>query len=328
MTSSAVRKTDAETQNELAPASAADDAGSRSGEGGGWFGPTLSWQRASILIAVAVAIIVALGWEPVSLAAYQWLNSNAYTYCLLIPLISAWLLWERRDELLGMTPRPDWRFTGLMVVPLAMYAVGFFLDINEGMQFALVAAIQVVLMAVLGWTIYWRFAFPFNYLWLIVPTGSYLLWPMQWASTYFSVMWLRWVEVPTFVTWENFYVQVPTGLYEVAEGCAGLNFLLVAIALSTLFAYLTYRSWTARILCVVISIVVSIVANWVRVFGIIYIAHLTDSQAEIVADHLLYGWFYFAFIMFGLMWLGLKIRGKDDPADDGEPRIDGPTQAA
>jgi len=69
-----------------------------------------------------------------------------------------------------------------------------------------------VLMAVLGWKIYWRFAFPFNYLWLIVPTGSYLLWPMQWASTYFSVMWLRWVEVPTFVTWENFYVQVPTGL--------------------------------------------------------------------------------------------------------------------
>lgn len=285
---------------------------SAASEAGPGRGTTLSWQQASFFIGLAIAALAIVGWRPIGLAAEQWLHNNAYTYCLLIPLISAWLLWERRSELAGLTPCPQPIFLGLLIVPAAMYAVGHYLQINEGMQFALVAAIQVILLSTLGWPIYWRFAFAFNYLWLIVPTGSYLLWPMQWLSTYFSSLLLRVVGVPTYTTWENFHIQVPTGLYEVAPGCAGLNFLLVAIALSTLFAYLTYRSWTARILCVAIAVAVSIISNWFRVFGIVYIAHLTDSQAEIVEDHLLYGWFYFAFIMFALMWVGLKLRPKED----------------
>lgn len=285
---------------------------SATSEAGPRRGATLSWQQAALLIGTAIGILAVLGWQPIALAAEQWFNNNAYTYCLLIPLISAWLLWERRAELLGMTPSPQPLFLALLIVPAAMYAAGSYLQINEGMQFALVAAVQVTLLSVLGWPIYWRFAFAFNYLWLIVPTGSYLLWPMQWLSTYFSSLLLKLVGIPTYTTWENFHIQVPTGLYEVAPGCAGLNFLLVAVALSTLFAYLTYRSWPARILCVTIAVLVSIVSNWIRVFGIIYIAHLTDSQAKIVEDHLLYGWFYFAFVMFGLMWLGLKLRPKED----------------
>ncbi len=272
----------------------------------------LTWRQAGIAIGIGVLAICLLGYEAIVLASYQWFNNNAYTYCLLIPLISGWLLYERRAEIAQLTPTPmPWAAT-LMLGPIAAYAVADFLDINEGMQFAMVAAMQVVFLTVLGWPVYRKLAFPLNYLWLIVPTGSWLIPTLQDWATYWSVLMLRWSEIPTFVT--GYLIEVPTGKYLVAPGCAGLNFLLVAIALSFLFAYLTYRSWIAWTLTIVISIAVAIVSNWIRVYGIIFIAHITDSQAEIVEDHLLYGWFYFAAVMFILMSIGLRFRGKDEPS--------------
>ncbi|MBB1127240.1 exosortase C-terminal domain/associated protein EpsI, partial [Thiospirillum jenense] len=52
------------------------------------------------------------------------------------------------------------------------------------------------------------------------------------------------------------------------------------------------------------SIVVPILANGVRAYLIVMIAHWTDMQFAIGVDHLIYGWVFFGLVMFLLFALG------------------------
>jgi exosortase/archaeosortase family protein len=94
----------------------------------------------------------------------------------------------------------------------------------------------------------------------------------------------------------------------VEPGCAGLNFFLVAFALSLLYGRLTYASLRARVVCVVAALGISIVANIIRIYLIIGLAQATNRKIDITADHLLYGWGFFGAVMLAAMWLGAKVK--------------------
>jgi len=61
-------------------------------------------------------------------------------------------------------------------------------------------------------------------------------------------------------------------------------------------------------------IVVAIVANWIRIFGLIAAGHYLDKIYNI-NDHYLEGWLFFAAIMFVMMAIGLRFR--DPVSSDG-----------
>jgi EpsI family protein len=62
----------------------------------------------------------------------------------------------------------------------------------------------------------------------------------------------------------------------------------------------------------VLSIVVPIIANGLRAFGIIMLAHLTDNRLAAGADHIVYGWGFFVAVTLFLIWVGLKFRDKPE----------------
>jgi hypothetical protein len=57
---------------------------------------------------------------------------------------------------------------------------------------------------------------------------------------------------------------------------------------------------------------VPIIANGLRAFGIIMLAHLTDNRLAAGADHIVYGWGFFVAVTLFLIWVGLKFRDKID----------------
>lgn len=69
--------------------------------------------------------------------------------------------------------------------------------------------------------------------------------------------------------WEGLYLSIPAGHFEVAEACSGLRYLMASVALGVLYAYLTYRSPWRRLAFVVLSMVMPIVANGIRAYGIV-----------------------------------------------------------
>ena len=106
---------------------------------------------------------------------------------------------------------------------------------------------------------------------------------------------------------EDVYIELPSARFWVAPGCAGLNFLLSGIALSTLFAEQMYTGWGKRIACVLAAITVALAANILRIIGLITASYYLNDIYDI-NDHYLEGWLFFAVVMSAMMWLGWTFR--------------------
>ena len=271
-------------------------------------------------IAGLIALVV-LYFSTVASAVHLWNTSSAYNYAYLILPIVAGLIWSERAELAKAVPIPT--LWGVIVAGAfsAVWLLADFLDINEGRHIAFVGMMQGLALALLGWRIYRFLAFPLLYLFFLVPTGTFLLTPLQTLAHHANVFLLEASGVPVFA--EEFLIQVPAGSFLVEPGCAGLNFFLVAFALSLLYGRLTYESTFARVMCVLVALLTSIVANIIRIYLIIGLAQFTERRIDITADHLLYGWGFFGVVMLAAMWLGMRIK-----AAPAQPRTLSPQTSA
>jgi exosortase A len=285
--------------------------------------PAIATPWTAVLIAATAGMValVVLYLPTVASAVHLWNTSSAYNYAYLILPISAVLIWSDRAELAKAVPVPTFWGVALAGAFSAVWLLAEVLDINEGRHIALVGMMQGLALALLGWRIYRFLAFPLLYLFFLVPTGTFLLTPLQTLAHHANVALLKASGAPVFA--EGFLIQVPAGSFLVEPGCAGLNFFLVALSLSLLYGRLTYESTFARVVCVIAALLTSIVANIIRIYLIIGLAQATDRRIDITADHLLYGWGFFGLVMLLAMWLGMKIK-----AAPARPRTLAPQPAA
>ena len=156
------------------------------------------------------------------------------------------------------------------------------------------AMVQVMVLGVLGWRLYRLLLGPFLYLFLLVPSGEFLVPSLQDITTKFVVWLLALFQVPTFS--DGIVISIPEGDFIVAEACAGLRFLITSIAFAVFFSMMVYRSWWRRAAFLSLSVIVPVFANGVRTWGIIELAHRTNDVTAIEADHVIYGWSFFSAI--------------------------------
>lgn len=264
------------------------------------------WGVAAVVAVLALAAICIIDFSSVRRTVEVWEGSKTYNHGFLILPIAIYLLWDRRSFVAGLVPQPLLAALPLMIPLALVWLVGRMISLLEAQQFALVGMMEVALLAIFGWRVFVRLSFPFLYLLFLVPTGDYLVPPLQDFTAVFAVNLLKLVGVPVYS--DGIIIEVPAGTFVVAEACAGLRFLIASIAYGVLFAGLIYRSWSRRLIFVVASFVVPIIANGLRAFGLVYAAQLLDSQAAVDADHIIYGWGFFAFVTLILTVVGLRFR--------------------
>lgn len=251
---------------------------------------------------------VLLGWSFVFWPTLQsmekiWQDSDTYTHCYLIPLISAWLLYDRR-ELITAMPRPTLLPLVAVIACCSIWLVGYIADINTLTHFSAIVSLQLLLLSLLGWKLGYQVAFPLFYLIFMVPFGDALNPPLQDITADASVLLLQWSGIP--VLREGLYLTTPVGQFEVAEACSGLRFLIASLAIGAVFSYLTYQRWWKHLLFMCSIVLFSVVANCFRAFFLIWIGETSQMQYGFGVDHFIYGWFFFALVMFLMFWLGGK----------------------
>ncbi len=270
-----------------------------------------AWRLTGLVLLVGVAAIVLLYWPAAVAGVGVWYSSAAYNHCFLIPAITGYLLWERRAVLAPMRPQPTLWPLPIMLGICAVALLGNVMSVMEVQHFALVATILTFILAVVGWRVFKAMLFPMLYLFFMVPSGEFLVPKLQDFTAKFVVLGLQLVGVPVFS--DGIFIRIPNGLFEVAEACAGLRFLIASVAFGFLFSYLMYQNWRKRAVFVVLSVIVPIIANGFRAFGIVMIAHATDGKVAAGVDHIVYGWGFFVAIMLSMMWVGLKFRDPEAP---------------
>jgi exosortase A len=264
------------------------------------------WQPFLLALLAGLACWALLFHAEAVAAVAVWQESTAYSHCFLVLPIALWLAWERRGAARGLLPAPTF-WPALAVVP---FGIAWFaaerLGLMEGRQLAALFMLEALLVALLGWRLARAQAPALIYLVFLVPVGGFLVPTLQNFTAGFIDVGLQALGIPHFV--DSFTIEIPEGTFYVAEACAGLRFLIAAIAFGVLYGFLTYRSLGRRLGFLAASIVVPIIANGFRALGIVVAAHLVGSPDAVIADHLIYGWGFFSVVIVLLALAGLPFR--------------------
>lgn len=279
---------------------------------------TVNWAQHLRLLGLAVTAILILFWRDGLAMLDAWWNVSTYNHCLLIAPIIIWLVQQRREELAKITPT-IWA-PGLLWMTAA--SVGWLLGEAAGVSFArqlgLLMMLQGAIITLLGAKVMRGLIFPLCYSFFLVPFGEEFVPFLQTITAKMSMVFLSWADIPAFI--DGVFISTPTGYFEVAEACSGVKFLIAMVAYGALVTNLCFQSWKRRALFLTAAVAVPILANGIRAFGTIYIAHHTTTDFASGFDHIFYGWFFFAFVLALVMVIGWPFfdRKIDEPMIDGD----------
>lgn len=265
-----------------------------------------TWRPALFVLAGGLILLGFLFRTEVIAAVDVWNSSTAYNHCFLILPIALWLAWHRRELLAGLTARPTLLALPAGFVLGAIWFVADRLGIMEGRQLVAIGFVELLFFSVLGWPLYRALIVPLLYLFFLVPFGGFLVAPLQSFTTQFVVHGLNLLGIPNFN--EGNTIEIPQGVFYIAEACAGLRFLIAAAAFSVLYACVIYRSSLRRLLFILAAVCVPVIANGLRALGIVWLGHALGSATAAATDHVLYGYLFFSIVLLLLILLGLLFR--------------------
>jgi exosortase len=263
------------------------------------------------LILPLIALAGALGWSlwPILVSmAERWSTDPRYAHGYLVPLFALALLWMRKDQIDLKDLRPStWGLAFVALGGAIQLAGGYVRQGSvEGLSTLPYAAGVTLLLG--GWQAL-RWAAPsILFLAFMIP----LPWriekalgpPLQTVATLASTYVLQTLGFMAFS--EGNVIQLNQARIGVVEACSGLSMLITFIALSTGMAMVIKRPLLDKIVLVLSSIPVALVANIARITltGILH-----ETRGGEVADHFyhdLAGWVMIPFALL-LYWCVVAI---------------------
>ncbi|NMF87383.1 exosortase A [Aromatoleum petrolei] len=277
--------------------------------------PTAGVPRATMIrlavLAVGLVALVVTYRGTVGAMVEIWGRSDTFAHGYLVAPITCWLIWRERARLRELQMAPS--LVGMAAAAVAGFAwlLGELASVASVSQFAFVGMVVALVWAVMGTRVARALAFPLGFLFFLVPFGEFLFPAMMDRTTDFIIWGLRGSGVPVYA--EGRSLVIPSGHWEVVEGCSGVRYLIASVVVGSLYAYLTYRSPLRRTVFVAFSVVLPVFANWLRAYGIVFLAHVSDNKIAAGVDHLIYGWVFFGLVMMALFWVGARWREDELP---------------
>ncbi|MFC3174673.1 exosortase A [Novosphingobium bradum] len=270
-----------------------------------------AWRAPLAALAGAALILLPAFAEDWADMAGQWWNSSTYNHIVLVPPILGWLVWQRRADLARLVPTPWWPGLVLFAGAVFLWVLGTFAGFDLARQTACVAMLGALVLALLGPRIGWALAFPLGYMAFLVPFGDELIAPLQTITAQLTIALVHLSGIPAAI--DGVFIDTPAGLFEVAEACSGIKFLIAMVALGVLVCHLCFASPWRRAGFMVLAVVVPVLANGVRAWGTIQAAQTMGLAWAGGFDHIVYGWIFFAVVIAAV--LAASWRFFDRPAD-------------
>jgi exosortase A len=264
------------------------------------------WAVAIFLVAWSI-----FAFQGISSAVEIWYGNEIFNHGFLILPATVYFAYVRRGDWLTQPVVSSFWPLPLIVLGVITYVIGFAGDIRLFMHIAAFGLIPLLGWLILGHQAAYKLLFPLCFVVFAIPVGEQLIPWLQVVTADLSVYLLKLSGIPLFRS--GLYIEIPQGRFLVAEACSGISFFIASIVVGCVYSYLNFTSKTKKIGFVILSIVYPIIANAIRVYGIIMVGYLSDMEHAVGADHLVYGWFFFAIVLITLLAIGEWIRDKDSP---------------
>ncbi len=264
--------------------------------------PGAAWRQRLVLLTVMVAALLAAFLPTYADMVRIWSTSSTFNHGFLIVPIALYLGSRRRADLAGIAPGVSVWGVVFTFGNVVLWIGGELMSVAFFKHLAVTGMLIGVSWALIGNRPFRVLLFPFLYLYFAVPEGEFLVPYLQDWTALVLVKMLRITGIPVFI--EGRYLSIPSGNFVVAEACSGINYLIATLAVGAMFMYLNFVAWWRRVAFMIFAVMVPLVANGLRAYGIVMIAHLSDYRYAMGVDHFIYGWVFFGIVIFTLFAIG------------------------
>ncbi|MDX2503511.1 MAG: EpsI family protein [Gammaproteobacteria bacterium] len=271
------------------------------------------------LAAPSVAFTVVIFLLLLTLVLYQqtvfYLNDiwseisvGEYAHGYLVLAISVFLIYSNRNKLKNIAPCPVYAVQPLLFLSVLLWLTAVLVDVEVVQTVGLLLIIFTLVWSILGHAMMKQLAFPILFIGFAIPLW-FPLSPLLQNLTADVVFWVaRLIEIPAYR--EENIIIVPSGAFSIEEACSGLRYFLAALTLGSLYAYMNYVSPGARVAVVIVAAATALLANFIRVFIVVYLGYATEMQHPWVDDHLMLGWYLFGGLIAVLLFLDARFYKK------------------
>lgn len=209
-----------------------------------------------------------------------WLNHSNNSHGILVPLISAYLIWKKREKLkLAVITNSNWGAI-ILVISMAVYVVSYAGAIAVISRSMIVFSLIGLVLFTLGKSGFKLLVFPLFFLIFMVPIPDSIIgivaFPLQLFATKISAIIIQALSIPVYREGNMLYF-VETQL-ETAEACSGIRSIVSLTMISVLFAYLLDAGKTGKALLVASAVPLALIGNFIRVSGTGILAHFYGSK--------------------------------------------------
>lgn len=263
-------------------------------------------------LAGLLALMVAVFGQTALTLDDRWgTRGEAYSHGYVLLLLCLYLLYRVRQRIWSAPVGRAWWALPLLAAASMVWLAGHLTETRILQQAILPVLPLAVIAAYCGPAMARAAAFPFLLLYTVMPLWDVLVPPLQYVTVAVCEALLHWVDIPTHI--QDTYIHIPAGTLHVAEGCAGLSYLLIGATLAAMQAHLHCHRMTRQLAVLALGVFTGLLCNWIRVFTLVVIAEESNMRSPIIADHEMLGWVVFALLLLPFFMISRRLEDNSPP---------------
>ncbi len=267
----------------------------------------MHWQTWFWLL-LGLALMVFAFWGGIEELIVRWDKQEEYSHGYILPFVSFYFIWQKKDAISRSEFCPSWWGVALILVALIVFIVGEISALFILTQYALIAVLLGLALAVMGWPAVKPVVIPILLLAFAIPLPYFLEASLsanlQLLSSKLGVYFIRWCQIPVYL--EGNVIDLGVFKLQVVEACSGLRYLFPLLSLGFICAYLFEAAFWKRAILVLSTIPITILMNSFRI-GMIGV--LVNYWGIAMAEGFLHdfeGWIVFM-ACFGVLFIEMAL---------------------
>lgn len=268
------------------------------------------WYWLSLLITLPFLVVIY--YHGIDRLLVYWVDSEEYSHGPLIPFISLFLIWQKKDKLERVRFEGSWGGFAVVCLGITLFFLGEMSAITIITQYSLVVTLAGMAYTLMGWQALKEIWVAFLFLIFMIPLPAVIFQglsqELQLISSSFGVALIRLFNISVYL--EGNVIDLGNFKLQVVEACSGLRYLFPLMSLAFIGAYFFKEAFWKRAVIFLSSIPITVFMNSFRI-GVIGI--LVDHWGPAMAAgflHYFEGWVIFMIclaFLAGEMWLLARI---------------------
>lgn len=276
------------------------------------------WREGLVLwagLGVAALLVVFIFYDGLVDMVRLWETKEEYGHGFIIPFITAFLIWQKKDQLEKIEFKNSWLGVAIVGLGLFLFYAGELSGIYTIIQYSFVTVVFGVVLSIVGVKVFKLILVPLLILLFMIPLPAFLFnnlsSQLQLISSKIGVEFIRLFDISVFL--EGNVIDLGVYQLQVVEACSGLNYLFPLMTLAFISAYFFTGAFWKKAIIFLSSIPITIIMNSIRIGAIgIMVEYWGIEMAEGFL-HDFEGWAVFMSciaILIVEMWILARI-GKD-----------------